>query len=102
MSNTGFGRYLTGEMTDEQRRATPGYKRGVGRHLDTDTAAINIKREQLAELRRERIRQSIADGTQRYKGEAWGSRNGEVIDPLTGDDAAIEAAWAERFGKADQ
>ncbi|KXO95210.1 Uncharacterised protein (plasmid) [Tsukamurella tyrosinosolvens] len=98
MSNNGFGKYLSGEQTDAQRRATPGYKRGVGRYLDPTTTAANEKREQLAQLRRQRIRESIDAGTVRYEGEAWGSKNGAPIDPLTGDEAAIEKAWRDEFG----
>lgn len=98
MSGNSFSKYLSGEMTDAQRRATPGYKRGVGRYLDPTTTAANSKREQLAQQRRARIRESIDAGTQRFSGEAYGSRNGQVIDPLTGDDDAIEAAWKREFG----
>lgn len=98
MSNNGFGKYLSGEQTDAQRRATPGYKRGVGRYLEPATTAANTKREQLAQLRRQRIRESIDAGTQRFAGEAYGSKNGEVIDPLTGDDDAIEKAWRDVYG----
>ncbi|MDP0399183.1 hypothetical protein [Tsukamurella strandjordii] len=102
MSDNSFSKYLTSEQTDEQRRSTPGYKRGVGRYLDTTTTAASSKREQLAELRRARIRASIADGTQRFAGEVWGSKNGAPIDPLTGDDDAIEKAWRDVYGGGEK
>lgn len=98
MSDNGFSKYLPREQTEAQRRATPGYKKGFGQHIDGTRAAENIKRSQLAAQRRARIRDAINAGTITYEGQEHGSRNGAPRDPLHGQPNAIEKAWRDEFG----
>lgn len=96
MSGKGFGKYLpTKETVEAQRRATPGYRRGFGRHIDGSQAAADTKRSQLAAQRRQRIAEA-----QRAKTAEFG-RDGKPLDPLRGDPAAIELEWKTEFGPKD-
>ncbi|MGV9672317.1 hypothetical protein ACWDPV_17260 [Gordonia sp. NPDC003504] len=92
---SGFGQYLTGEPTTAQRRRSPGYRKGFGRHIDGSQDAANEKRSQLAAQRRARIRDAQKAGTATY------DRNGRPVDPLADDAAMIEEKWADEFGPDD-
>lgn len=95
MSDNSFSKYLPTEQTEAQRRATPGYKKGFGQHIDGTRTAENTKRSQLATQRRARIWAAISAGTIEYEGPG---RNGAPQDPLHGQPNAIEAEWKREFG----
>ncbi|GAA4661674.1 hypothetical protein [Gordonia humi] len=95
MAHNGFGRYLPTDQTDAERRSTPGYRRGLGQYVDGTRDTATTKRAQLAEQRRERIRQAIADGTATF------GFDGKPVDPLAEDPDAVEAAWQDAHGDDD-
>lgn len=91
MPRNGFGKYAPTEQTEAARRRHPSYRRGFGKHVDGSREAAALKRSQLAEQRRARIRAAIADGSATF------GLDGKPVDPLADDAEAIEAEWAEEF-----
>lgn len=92
----GFGRLLPSEkQVEAQRRATPGYRRGFGRHIDGSQAAADTKRSQLAAQRRQRIAEAQRAKTAEY------DRQGKPLDPLRDNPEAIELEWKTEFGPKD-
>ena len=92
MPRNGFGKYLPTEQTDAAKRRHPSYRRGFGQHVDGSREAATLKRSQLAEQRRARIRAAISEGECKF------GFDGKPLDPLEGNADEIEREWSQEFG----